>query len=159
MAKSNFNGLNQWSGRIGGLVYKVVNGKQVIMPYQKKVFNPQTDAQMENRAKFSLASMINKITPKEVLQGMCEDRRKRRSLFFSHIMRNTMVSKTEEGYTATLSAEDLVFAIGEYAPVTLSEVRLLSAQTNVFNLLPAVIIISSPTWCPEIVFSPFSLVE
>ncbi len=85
---------------------------------------------MENRAKFSLASMINKITPKEVLQGMCEDRRKRRSLFFSHIMRNAMVTKTEEGYTATLNAEDLVFAIGEYALVTLSEVTVVDGLVN-----------------------------
>jgi len=125
MAKSNYNGLNQWSGRIGGLVYKVVNGKQVISPYQRKVFNPQSDAQMENRTRFSLASMINKITPKEILQGICDDRRKRRSLFFSQIMRHTVVVKTEEGYTATLNAEDLVFALGEYAPITVSEVTVV----------------------------------
>ena len=26
--------LSQWTGRIDGLVFKVVNGKQVIMPYK-----------------------------------------------------------------------------------------------------------------------------
>ncbi len=44
MGKTDFNGLSQWTGRIGGLVFKVVNGKQVIMPYKKEVFNPRTGA-------------------------------------------------------------------------------------------------------------------
>ena len=32
MGKTDFNGLSLWTGRIGGLVFKVVNGKQVIPP-------------------------------------------------------------------------------------------------------------------------------
>ena len=50
MGKTDFNGLSQWTGRIGGLVFKVVNGKQVIVPYKKEVFNPRTAAQMSSRA-------------------------------------------------------------------------------------------------------------
>ncbi|MBQ6156140.1 MAG: hypothetical protein IJK22_06015 [Bacteroidales bacterium] len=73
MGKTDFNGLSQWTGRIGGLVFKVVNGKQVITSYKKEVFNPRTEAQMLNRAKFGLAGMINKIVPKEVLVGMSSD--------------------------------------------------------------------------------------
>ncbi len=78
MGKTDFNGLSQWTGRIGGLVFKVVNGKQVIMPYKKEVFNPRTKAQMSQRAKFALSGMINRIVPKEVLVGMSPDRRRDR---------------------------------------------------------------------------------
>ena len=120
MGKTDFNGLSQWTGRIGGLVFKVVNGKQVIMPYKKEVFNPRTAAQMSSRAKFALAGMINKIVPKEVLVGMSSDRRSRRPLFSSNIMRHANVSVANGAVTAALNANDLVFSQGVAAPVTVS---------------------------------------
>ena len=120
MGKTDFNGLSQWTGRIGGLVFKVVNGKQVIVPYKKEVFNPRTEAQMSHRAKLALAGMINKIVPKEVLVGMSTDRRKRRTLFTSNIVRRANVSVAGETVTATLDANDLVFSQGVTAPVTVN---------------------------------------
>ena len=123
MGKTDFNGLSQWTGRIGGLVFKVVNGKQVITPYKREVFNPRTEAQMMNRAKFALAGMINKIVPKEVLVGMSPDRRSRRPLFTSNIVRHATVSVTDGTVTATLNAKDLVFSQGVAAPVTVNEME------------------------------------
>ena len=120
MGKTDFNGLSQWTGRIGGLVFKVVNGKQVITSYKKEVFNPRTEAQMLNRAKFGLAGMINKIVPKEVLVGMSSDRRSRSPLFTSNIVRHANVSVTGGTVTATLNAKDLVFSQGVAAPVTVN---------------------------------------
>ena len=120
MGKTDFNGLNQWTGRIGGLVFKVVNGKQVIVPYKKEVFNPRTEAQMSHRAKIALASSINKIVPKEVLGGMSEDRRRRRPLFSSNIIRHANVSVANGSVTAKLNANDLVFSQGVAAPVSVS---------------------------------------
>jgi len=120
MGKTDFNGLSQWTGRIGGLVFKVVNGKQVIMPYKKEVFNPRTKAQMSQRAKFALSGMINRIVPKEVLVGMSPDRRKRRPLFASNIARHANVSTAGGSVTATLDANDLVFSQGVAAPVTVN---------------------------------------
>ena len=124
MGKTDFNGLSQWTGRIGGLVFKVVNGKQVIVPYKKEVFNPRTEAQMSNRAKFALAGMINKIVPKEVLVGMSSDRRSRRPLFSSNIVRHANVSIANGAVTANLNANDLVFSQGAAAPVTVSEMTV-----------------------------------
>ena len=120
MGKTDFNGLSQWTGRIGGLVFKVMNGKQVIMPYKKEVFNPRTKAQMSQRAKFALAGMINKIVPKEVLVGMSPDRRKRRPLFASHIARHARVNTAGGSVTATLDTNDLVFSQGVAAPVSVN---------------------------------------
>ena len=124
MGKTDFNGLSQWTGRIGGLVFKVVNGKQVIMPYKKEVFNPRTGAQMSHRAKYALAGMINKIVPKEVLVGMSPDRRSRRPLFTSNIVRHANVSVADGVVKATLNAQDLVFSQGVAAPVTVSGVTV-----------------------------------
>ena len=120
MGKTDFNGLSQWTGRVGGLVFKVVNGQQVITPYKKEVFNPRSGAQMSQRAKFALSGMINKIVPKEVLVGMSPDRRKRRPLFASNIVRHANVSTAGGSVTATLDANDLVFSQGVAAPVTVS---------------------------------------
>ena len=124
MGKTDFNGLSQWTGRIGGLVFKVVNGKQVITPYKREVFNPRTEAQMTNRAKFALAGMISKIVPKEVLVGMSPDRRSRRPLFTSNIVRHANVSVAGGVIKATLNANDLVFSQGVAAPVTVSGVTV-----------------------------------
>ena len=124
MGKTDFNGLSQWTGRIGGLVFKVVNGKQVITPYKREVFNPRTEAQMMNRAKFALAGMISKIVPKEVLVGMSPDRRSRRPLFTSNIVRHANVSVESGVVKATLNAHDLVFSQGVAAPVTVSGVTI-----------------------------------
>ena len=124
MGKTDFNGLSQWTGRIGGLVFKVVNGQQVITPYKKEVFNPRTEAQMMNRAKFALAGMISKIVPKEVLVGMSPDRRSRRPLFTSNIVRHANVSVESGVVKATLNAHDLVFSQGVAAPVTVSGVTI-----------------------------------
>ena len=120
MGKTDFNGLSQWTGRIGGLVFKVVNGQQVITPYKKVVFNPRTEAQMSNRAKFALAGKINKIVPKEVLVGMSSERRNRRLLFSRNIIRHANVSVANGSVTATLDANDLVFSQGVAAPVIVS---------------------------------------
>ena len=124
MGKTDFNGLSQWTGRIGGLVFKVVNGKQVIVPYKKEVFNPRTEAQMSHRAKIALASSINKIVPKEVLGGMSADRRKRRPLFSSNIIRHARVSVANGSVTAILNPNDLVFSQGVASPVTVSEIAV-----------------------------------
>ena len=122
MAKTDFNALSLWRGRVGGLVYKVVDGKQVVTPYTGAAFNPRTEAQMMHRAKFGLAGMISKIVPAEVLVGMSDQRSRRRPLFFSNIVRHATATVTASGITASLDAEYLVFSQGAAAPVTASGV-------------------------------------
>ena len=122
MAKTTFNALGQWRGRVGGLVYKVVNGQQVVTPYTGATFNPRTEAQMMHRAKFGLAGMISKIVPAEALVGMSDQRSRRRPLFFSNIVRNATATVTASGITATLDAKNLVFSQGAAAPVVVGGV-------------------------------------
>ena len=122
MANTSFNPLGQWRGRVGGLVYKVVDGKQIITPYTGAPYNPRTEAQMQQRAKFALAGMISKIVPAEALVGMSDQRSRRRPLFFSNIVRNATATVTASGITATLDAKNLVFSQGAAAPVVVGGV-------------------------------------
>lgn len=122
MAHLPFNPLNQWRGRIGGLVYKVVDGKQIVVPYMGAPRNPRTAAQMTQRSKFALAGMISKIVPAEILVGMRGQCSRRRRQFFSHIVRHATATVSTTGITASLDAADLVFSQGMAAPVTVSGV-------------------------------------
>lgn len=57
MAKVNaIGGLK--TGKLGGTVYSVVNGQQVEREYRKNIANPNTPAQVENRAKLKLMSQL-----------------------------------------------------------------------------------------------------
>ncbi|MCR5423226.1 MAG: hypothetical protein K6E93_00495 [Bacteroidales bacterium] len=122
MANLAFNPLNQWRGRLGGIVYKVVGGKQIAQPYMGAPRNPRTTAQTAQRSKFALAGMISKIVPAEILVGMRGQRSRRRAQFFSHIVRHATATVSTTGITASLDAADLVFSQGMAAPVTVSGV-------------------------------------
>lgn len=67
MAKTTFNPLGQWQGRIGSMVYKIVDGQQVIAPYQPNVYNPNTTKQIKARAKFKSLANLNRAVATEML--------------------------------------------------------------------------------------------
>lgn len=46
------------SGKVGASVWAVNSGVQIVRPYQPKVTNPNTDAQVDQRAKFKLMSQL-----------------------------------------------------------------------------------------------------
>ena len=50
--------LGKGTGKLGGMVLSVNSGEQIVREYNPKVSNPQTDAQVEQRAKFKLLSQI-----------------------------------------------------------------------------------------------------
>lgn len=58
MARQNHGPLSRAKGKIGGVVYQQYEGMQISREYQPVVKNPQTTKQIENRAKFKLASQI-----------------------------------------------------------------------------------------------------
>ena len=60
MANTTHNPITtKWSGTLGGFRYSIVRGKQVISERPSHVRNPRTKAQVENRAKFKLASQFS----------------------------------------------------------------------------------------------------
>lgn len=46
------------TGKLGGSVFRVVNGKQIVAAYQPVVNNPSTDLQVTQRAKFKILSQL-----------------------------------------------------------------------------------------------------
>jgi len=58
MARQNHGPLSRAKGKLGGVVYQQYEGMQISREYQPVVKNPQTTKQVENRAKFKLASQI-----------------------------------------------------------------------------------------------------
>lgn len=58
MARQNHGPLSRAKGKLGGVVYQQYEGMQISREYQPVVKNPQTSKQVENRAKFKLASQL-----------------------------------------------------------------------------------------------------
>lgn len=56
MARQNHGPLSRAKGKLGGVVYQQYEGMQISREYQPVVKNPQTTSQVNNRAKFKLAS-------------------------------------------------------------------------------------------------------
>lgn len=119
MAKTP-NGLGQYSGKVGGVVYAVQNGQQIVRSYQPVVSNPKTLSQRKQRAKANLIGRISQITPWQVLEGLGSNRRDRRSRFLALGMQSAVVPEipvNPNSITAKLQPEDFRFSEGALLPV------------------------------------------
>ena len=115
MAKMDFNPLGQWHGRVGGIVYRVQNGKQIAMPViSREGKTPtRTPLQMMVRAKFTLAAKLAKITPIEVLRGLnASGNLNKLNRYRSIIYKNSVATGDNGVYTAELDATKLIFSEG-----------------------------------------------
>lgn len=72
MAKSVYNSLNFWRGRIAGQVYKSVRGKQVISTFVVPK-NPKTSAQQLSRAKLTLLGTLGSVLRYVIREGFKGD--------------------------------------------------------------------------------------
>lgn len=54
----NHGPLTRTKGKLGGVVFQQYEGMQIAREYQPNVKNPQSEKQVENRAKFKLSSQI-----------------------------------------------------------------------------------------------------
>lgn len=118
MGKASFSPLGQWSGKVGGQVYRVRNGEQVVSSYQPKVTNPRSAGQLMQRARFSLAAQISGITPDAAIYGMAASRDRRRPDFVSNLIRKSRAEVDpasvidEVAYIGRISNVDVVFSVG-----------------------------------------------
>lgn len=119
MAKTPI-GLGQFSGRVGGLVYAVQAGRQVVRAYQPIVSNPKSTAQSVQRAKGNLVGRISKITPWQILEGLGDNKFNRRSRFLKLLLRNVTAGQAAGDplqFNAKLNDVDFVFSEGALVPV------------------------------------------
>ena len=108
--------LNPWRGRVGGQVYAVNGGEQIIRTYNPVVANPRTSLQQAQRAKVVLAGKLSSLTPDAVLKGMASSKRDRRSEYTRNIINKAVAENTPQGYKAVLEPADLIFSKGRSNP-------------------------------------------
>lgn len=119
MAKTPI-GLGQYSGRVGGVVYAVQAGRQVVRAYQPVVTNPKSTAQSIQRAKGNLVGRISKITPWQILEGLGDNKFNRRSRFLRLLLRKVTAGQAAgdpSTFNAKLNDSDFVFSEGTLIPV------------------------------------------
>lgn len=58
------------SGKQGNNVFAILRGETILRKYQPIVANPNTQAQVSERAKFKVASQLSSIIPAAILSGM-----------------------------------------------------------------------------------------
>lgn len=130
MAKSP-NGVGQFSGKMGGLVFAVRSGQQIVRSYQPIVSNPKSSLQRLQRAKANLVGQISKIVPYQVLVGLGDSKVSRRARFLRLAMNNAtaLVSPSDPSIiNSKLDVNKFIFSEGSVIPsMTVGE---LNAELN-----------------------------
>lgn len=116
MAKST-NGLGQFRGKLGGAVFAVNAGEQIVRQYQPQVANPRTSAQLSQRAKMNLTGKLSSIIRNSAIMALGINNRDRRSVFTANILRNATVTIDGTKYTAAIAPESIIFSKGNSVPV------------------------------------------
>lgn len=106
--------VGNFRGRVGGLVYSKGEGAEnYVRAYQPQVLNPKSEGQIDQRAKMNLVGRLSQITPKEVLLGMGDAGRMRRSAFNAELLNAATIDRSVAGtVVAQLVPEDIVFSKG-----------------------------------------------
>lgn len=109
--------VGNFRGRVGGLVYSKGEGAEnYVRAYQPQVFNPKSEGQVDQRAKMNLIGRLSEVTPKNVLVGMGESGRMRRSAFNANLLNMATIDRTAPGtVVAQLNPEDIIFSKGAEA--------------------------------------------
>lgn len=121
MAKTP-NGLGQYSGKVGGVVYAVQNGQQIVRSYQPVVRNPKSLSQRLQRAKANLVGQLSSVVPWQILEGLGANRRARRSRFLRLALNATTAQVSEADASvllAKLPNDKFVFSEGALTPAIL----------------------------------------
>ena len=124
-------------GRLGSMVFSASAGEQIVRQYQPNVSNPNTAAQVNQRAKFKLMAQVAAAVSGEIIiprNGLQSPR----NLF----QKKNFGLLTTDGDTATLQYEGLQFTAGNVAIPAVTATRAadgisvaLSAAANVSRVV------------------------
>lgn len=107
------NGLGKFSGKLGGAVFVIRNGKQIVREYNPRPTNPKSALQMIQRAKGNLAGRITSVTPKAAIFGLGVNASARRSRFNKLLLDNAEVTVVNDKYNAKVPLQDILFSEGD----------------------------------------------
>ena len=111
MAKAS-NGLGKFSGKLGGAVFVIRNGKQIVREYNPRPTNPKSALQLQQRAKGNLAGRITSFVPKAAIFGLGTNAIARRSRFNKIILDAAQVTLVNNEYQAKVPWENILFSEG-----------------------------------------------
>ena len=106
------NGLGKFSGKLGGAVFVIRNGKQIVREYNPRPSNPKSALQLQQRAKGNLAGRISSFVPKAAISGLGVNNIRRRSRFNQLILKGAQVSLIGDDYSAKIPWESVKFSEG-----------------------------------------------
>ena len=129
MAKSS-NGLGKFSGKLGGAVFVIRNGKQIVREYNPRPSNPKSALQLQQRAKGNLAGRITSFVPKTAIMGLGVNSERRRARFNQLILKGAQVSLIGDVYSAKIPWESVKFSEGTVIP-PFSLVKITPTVTDV----------------------------
>ena len=108
------NGLGQFRGKVGAVVFRVSQGQQIASAYQPAVKNPKSNLQTAQRNKMYLASQLSKIVPREDIIGLAPNAsvRDRRGLFIKNIIDNTVSTLDDKLFVSKIDYANVAFSHG-----------------------------------------------
>ena len=106
------NGLGKFSGKLGGAVFVIRNGKQIVREYNPRPSNPKSALQLQQRAKGNLAGRISSFVPKAAISGLGTNNIRRRSRFNQLILKGAQVTLIGDDYSAKIPWESVKFSEG-----------------------------------------------
>lgn len=106
------NGLGKFSGKLGGAVFVIRNGKQIVREYNPRPSNPKSALQLQQRAKGNLAGRISSFVPKAAISGLGVNNIRRRSRFNQLLLKAASVSLIGDDYRAKVAWEKVLFSEG-----------------------------------------------
>lgn len=131
------NGLGKFSGKVGGVVFAISNGEQIVRAYQPVVSNPKSSLQLVQRAKGNLTGRISSFVPRTAIAGLGNNNRERRAEFLRNILRNAVVTQSSGNYNAKIADENVLFSKGStQISVSLSSI-VANAEGVIINLTGA----------------------
>lgn len=106
------NGLGQFRGKVGSVVFRVNQGEQIVSAYQPQVRNPKSNLQTAQRNKFYLASQLNKLVSDYDIAGLGTTPRNRRSEFIKNIVVNAVSNLNNGVFTTSIKEDKVLFSKG-----------------------------------------------
>lgn len=106
------NGLGQFRGKLGSVVFRVSEGQQIASAYQPQVRNPKSNLQTAQRNKLFLASQLNRLVSDYDIAGLGSTPRARRSEFMRNILINAVSTLNNATFVTSIKGDKVLFSKG-----------------------------------------------
>ena len=128
------NGLGKFSGKVGGVVFAISNGEQIVRAYQPVVSNPKSTGQLLQRSKGNLVGQLSSVVGRAAIVGMGVNNRRRRAEFLKNALIMATATETGNNYKASLRPVDIQFSKGSVTPVVGVFSMAVNATTVSFDV-------------------------